>query len=112
MRIKIEPNSIQFEEIKNTLVGQFPQYEFTERKGNFIVAKKGTFVGCNIVLRRKRLIAVGNFPEMGQQMAFNLAVVFLGVILPMIIYFAVFHKKFKEFENEIGEFLKSKYEQK
>jgi hypothetical protein len=109
MKIKIEPNSISFEEIKTALVNRFPDYQFTVRKGNFIIAKKNSFIGCNILLRRKRIVAAGNFPEMNQQMLFNLVVIFLGVIIPLVIYFAFFHKKFKEFEKEIGEFLVKKY---
>lgn len=110
MKIKIEPNSLSFEEIKNALAKQFPNYQVTERKGNFLVIKKNAFVGCNVLLRRKRIIANGNFPEMIQQIMFNLAVVFLGVLIPLVIYFVFFHKKFKEFENEIGEFLNTKYD--
>jgi len=110
MKIKIEQNSVSFEELKVALVNKFPDVELMERGSNFIVANRGMLVGCNIVLRRNKIVVVGNFPKQSQQMLFTFAVVMLGFIIPLIIYFVTYHQKFKKFETEIGEFLKSKYQ--
>lgn len=109
MKIKIDPNSVSFDELKTTLVREFPDLEFTERRRNFLLAKKKAIFGCNILLKRRKIVVVGNFPETSQQVMFNLAVVFLGVVLPLAVYYAFFYKKYKTFEEEIGNFLKSKY---
>jgi len=110
MRIKIEPNSLSFEELKVALVTKFPDIELMERNKNFIVANRGMLVGCNIVLRRRAIVVAGNFPKQSQQMLFSIAVVMLGFIIPLLVYFVSYHQKFKKFETEIGDFLKSKYE--
>jgi len=110
MKIKIEPNSLSFEELKMNLITQFPDIELMVRHNNFIVANRGMLVGCNIVLRRGKIIVAGNFPKPGQQTLFTIAVVLCGFLLPLIVYYATYHRKFKKFENEIGDFLKSKYE--
>ncbi len=110
MRIKIEPNSIEFEELKTSLVNQFADYQLLERNKNVVVIKKNPVLACNVVLRRKRLVVVGTFADMKQQLIFTMAVIFLGVLIPMTIYLVLFHKKFKAYENEIGAFLKHKYQ--
>ncbi len=105
MRIKIAPNSVSFEELKMSLVTNFPDLELTERSRNFIVASRGMLVGCNIKLKRRAIIVSGNFPNKKQQIAFAIATVIFGFILPLTAYCLLFHKRFKKFEREITEFV-------
>ena len=86
----------------------FTDYSFKERQGYLVCAKSAT-VGTNIVLRKNRLMVVGNFPSLIGQILFTLSIVFLGVIIPLIIYFAVFHSKLKKLENEISAYLSAEY---
>ena len=109
MRFKIEPNSIQFDEMKSKLETKFPNYKFKVRTKNFLVAAKSGTVGTNILLKNKALIVVGNFPSMGATFIFMLAIIFLGVLIPLIIYLVAFHSKMKKLEKEIAEFLAATY---
>ena len=109
MRFKIEPNSINFDDMKSKLEAQFPNYKFKVRTKNFLVASKSGTIGANIVLRNKALMVAGNFPSMGATFIFMLAIIFLGVLIPLIIYLAAFHSKMKKLEKEIGEYLKTAY---
>ncbi len=109
MKLKIEPNLINFDEMKAKLEAKFPNYKFNVRQRNFLVAAQSGTIGTNILLRDRALIIAGNFPSMGASMLFMLAIIFLGVIIPLIIYFAAFHGKMKKLEKEIAEFLKAEY---
>lgn len=105
MKIQIEENSVNFEDLQSKLVGQFPQYEFNVRQRNFLVAKKSGTIGTNILLRKNKILVVGNFPSVGATIIFTLSVVLLGVIIPIIVYFAAFHTKMKALEKEIAEYI-------
>ncbi len=109
MKLKTQENSINFEELKSKLKENFPQYEFRERKKNFLVVKKTSTIGTNIILKKNKLFVVGNFPTVVGQMIFSLSIFLLGILIPIIIYFAVFHTKLKSLERELGEFLKQEY---
>jgi len=110
MKIKIETNSIDYNELKTALEQHFEgTYTFKERSKNFVVASKSKTAGANIMVRKNAVIVGGNFPTMGGQMLFVLTILLLGVLIPLIIYFAAFHKKLKAVENEIGDFIKDQY---
>ncbi|UKN00820.1 hypothetical protein K6119_13885 [Paracrocinitomix mangrovi] len=112
MKFNIKPNTLNYEEIKQKLSAKFPDYEFNMRGKQYLVCKKTSTAGCNIVIRKNRMFVVGNFPSMGGQMLFMLLVVLLGVLIPLIVYFAAFHSKLKNLENELGAYLKEEYEDK
>ena len=105
MKIPIKPDSVNFDGLTSKLETKFPDYKFKVRSKNFLVAAKSGTIGSNILLRKDKIIVVGNFPSMGLQMGFTLSVFLLGVIIPLIIYFAAFHGKFKALEKEIGGYL-------
>ncbi len=110
MKINIKENSINPEELKQALSTHFEgKYKFTNRGPKVIVARESKSSGANIVLRKRSIVVGGAFPTMGGQMIFVFSMLLLGVIIPMIVYFAAFHKNLKSVENDIGEFIKEKY---
>lgn len=109
MKVQIKADSVKFEELKSKLESKFPDYKTTVRTANFLVVKKTGTIAANVLLKRDRIMIFGNFPSVGQQMVFNLSVVLLGFVIPIIVYFAAFHGKFKAHEKEIGEFLQKEY---
>lgn len=109
MKFKIEPDSIEFDDMKTKLEVKFPDYKFKVRQKNFLVAAKSGTIGTNILLRKNRLIVVGNFPSMGATMIFMLLVVLLGFVIPIIVYLAVFQSKMKKLEKEISGYLAEEY---
>jgi len=109
MKVLIKPDSVSFDGLKSKLETQFPAYKFTIRSNNFLVCAKTGIIGANVLLKKDNIIVAGNFPSMALQMLFTLCVILLGVIIPLIIYFAAFHKKFKALEKEISEYLQKEY---
>ena len=109
MKIDIAPESVNFDEMKSKLELKFPDYKFKVRNKNFLVAAKNSTTGTNILLRKRKILVVGNFPTMAGQMLFTLSVLLLGVIIPLIIYFAAFHGKMKKLEKEIGAYVQEEY---
>ncbi len=112
MKFQITPNSTNYAELEEKLKAQFPDYEFSMRGKQYLVCKKSSTVGTNIILRKNKMIVVGNFPSMGGQMLFILSVVLLGFLIPLIVYFAAFHSKMKALEREVGAYLQEEYEVK
>ncbi|MFT5778502.1 MAG: hypothetical protein ACI837_001458 [Crocinitomicaceae bacterium] len=110
MNIPIKPNSVQFPELKEKLTAKFPDYSFNMRGKNLLIAKQSSSAGANILIRKNKIIVGGNFPTMGGTMIFAACMVLGGILIPIIIYFAVFHKKFKAIENEIGAYIQEEYQ--
>lgn len=110
MKFSIEPNSVKYPEVREKLTARFPDYSFDMRGKNLLIAKKTSSVGANIIVRKNKIIVGGNFPTMGGTMLFAVTLVLTGILIPIIVYFAVFHKKFKEIEKEIGDYLQEEFQ--
>ena len=111
MKINID-NQPTFEELKVKLGQQFPQYELKMRGQQFLIVKKSATCGVNILVKKNKMIINGNFPSMGGQLIFTFTFLLLGIIIPLIIYFFTFHKKFKALEQEVGQYLEDLYGKK
>ena len=109
MRFNITPGSVDYPEIKAKLEEAFPDYEFFMRGKQYLVCKKSGAIGANIVIRKKRMMVVGNFPSMGAQMLFILCVLLLGFLIPLIVYLVSFQRRMKQLEKEVGAFLEKQY---
>ncbi len=79
----------------------FPQYEVGPRQSFLVVAKSG-WVGANVVVRKNKVLVVGNFGSMGLQIAFVLAVVLLGFLIPLVLYLVFVFGKQRAVEKEVG----------
>ncbi len=102
MKILIPENSVKIEDLKNKLVGEFPNYKFKDFRKNMIIASKSSAIGANIILKKDRIMIVGNFPTFGGRFLFILCIVLLGFVVPIIIYLSVFLSKFSKLEKELG----------
>ena len=109
MKININPGTSSYDELKEKLSAKFPDYSFDMRGKQFLVAKKTGTIGTNIVLKKNKIMVVGNFPTMGGTMIFTLCMVLLGFLLPLIVYLIAFHPKMKALEKEIGAYLQEEY---
>lgn len=109
MKLSIEENSIDIYELKARLEAKFPYYKMATPYSYMMYVAKSKTVGCNILIRKKTIHINGNFPSMKAALIFNLCLVLLGILIPIIIYFVVFHGKMKAVEKEVGEFIKQEY---
>lgn len=83
------------------LQAAFPQCEVGPRM-SYISVAKSAMVGTNVVIRKDKVIVVGNFGSMGGQIGFAVALVLLGFLIPLIIYLVAFRSKQTELEKQVG----------
>ena len=90
---------------KNTLQAYLqqalPQYKVGPRQ-SFLIVEKGGWVGANVVVRKNKVLVVGTFGSMGIQIAFVLAVVLLGFLIPLVLYLIFVFGKQRAMEKEVG----------
>lgn len=109
MKIHIKNNSPKLEEIKNFLINKFPNYKFSGFNDHVFIIAKSKHIGANIELKKHSIHIDGYFPTKSQRITFILFVVLLGFIIPILIYFFAYQRKFSKFEKEVGIILKSEY---
>jgi hypothetical protein len=105
MRIKTEENAITAEVLKAKLEEQFPNYEFSMRGKKMIVVKQSVTSGTNILISKKKITVQGAFPTLGGQLLFSLSLVLLGILIPIVVYFAAFRPAQIALEKEVGAFI-------
>ncbi|NOQ71348.1 MAG: hypothetical protein GQ574_05075 [Crocinitomix sp.] len=98
-----------FDELKQVIGEKFPDYKLKMQGKQFLIVKKSSSCGVNILVRKNKMLVAGNFPTMGGKLLFAVTLILGGILIPIIIYFAVFHKKFKAMEEEVGSFLQEQY---
>ncbi len=109
MKIDITNGAVSYPELQQKLENRFPNYTFKMRGKQVLIGSQSSTVGANILIRKNRIIVAGNFPTMGGSMLFAVSLVLLGILIPLIIYFAAFHSGLKKFEKEIGGYLQEEY---
>lgn len=85
-----------------SLSAMLPGYKLYMRGGKILVAEKSAAVGATLLFRKDKVVVNGNFPNMGVQLVFVLAVVFLGILIPLLVYFLTVYKSQKASETEVG----------
>ncbi len=85
-----------------SLSAMLPGYKFYMRGGKILIAEKSAAVGATLFFRKNKVVVNGNFPNMGVQMVFMLALLFLGILIPLVIYFLTVYKSQKASEKEVG----------
>lgn len=109
MKINTTNPGISYPEVQLKLESKFPNYTFKMRGRQMLIGSQSSTVGANIIIRKNKIIVAGNFPTLGGTMLFAVSLVLLGILIPLIIYFAAFHSNLKKFEKEIGEYLQEEY---
>jgi len=109
MKISIQPNSVTIEEIGEKINARFPAYGFRKRSAKLAVVRKTSVAGANILLRKNKIIVSANFPTYGGIILFVLSILLLGVLIPFIVYLAVFFAAQKKVEKEVAAFLTEEY---
>ena len=111
MKIKIKENAIDINELKSALSEKFAnEYQIGFRKRNILTVAKSKTIGALVVVKKDRIHIHGNFPSMAAHIIFTLSVVFLAILIPLLLYFLLFHKKMKAVEKEVGQFIKENYQ--
>lgn len=85
-----------------SLSAMLPGYKLYMRGGKILIAEKSAAVGATLFFRKNKVVVNGNFPNMGLQMVFMLSVIFLGILIPLVIYFLTVYRSQKASEREVG----------
>ncbi len=102
LRMKLPtPHPVDKHALMAFLQASFPQYEVGPRQ-SFLVVKQSDTVGANVVVRNNKIIVVGTFGSMGMQIGFTLGMLFLGILIPLVLYFALLRGKHKAMEQEVA----------
>ena len=96
------PQPLQPQALIPQLSAMLPGYKLYMRGGKILIAEKSAAVGATLLFRKDKVVVNGNFPNMGVQMVFVLALLFLGILIPLIIYFVTVYKSQKNSEQEVG----------
>ncbi|MFI5202963.1 MAG: hypothetical protein ACHQF2_00585 [Flavobacteriales bacterium] len=95
---------------KQKVEAAFPNYTTSIRQGRILVVKKSGSAAALILPGKKGTVRINEgFPSMGQQMVFTFSLILLGILIPLIIYFAAYFPGQKAVRNEMAEFLKKEY---
>ena len=109
MKIEIASGTVDYPELQQKLEAKFPNYTFKMRGKQMLIGGASSTVGANIFIRKNKIVVAGGFPTIGGSTLFALSLVFLGILIPLIVYFAAFHSNLKKFEKEIGAYLQEEY---
>jgi hypothetical protein len=101
MKIAI-PQPLQPQAMIPQLSAMLPGYKLYMRGGKILIAEKSAAVGATLLFRKDKVVVNGNFPNMGVQMLFIFALIFLGILIPLLIYFVTVYKSQKASEQEVG----------
>lgn len=108
MKVPVK-QQVSLEELKTKIESKFPAYTCSWRGKSILIVKK-TGTAAAMVLSGKQKVTVNEgFPTMGGQLLFVLSFLLLGILIPMIVYFAAFAPAQKAVRNEIAEFVKQEY---
>jgi hypothetical protein len=88
------------DELIRALQQRLPQYEVWARTRSLVIVEKSAAVGATVRIGKQALDVQANFPNMAAQIVFVLLLVGLGILLPLIVYFAAFHGRQKAVEKE------------
>ncbi len=109
MKVPVK-QAVTIEELKAKLTSGLPHYEVTNRTKAILVVRKPGSSAAALVLAGKDKVTVNeSFATMGGQMVFTLTLILLGILIPLIVYFAAFFPKQKAVRNEVAEFIKKEY---
>jgi len=112
MKIYIQENTINLEELKKKLTTQFSNKYTVKMKGKYVVAvAKTKIIGANVIPLKDKIVITGGFPSLPIQLIFTLLFIVLGVVIPLILYWFLLYKKMKDIEQEVANFIKKEYSQ-
>lgn len=102
---------VSLDQIKAHLETAFPNYTYSNRGSSILIVKKSSTAAALIMSRSSKIVVNEGFPTMGGQLLFVLCMLLLGILIPLIVYFAAFFPAQKAVRNEVAESLRQKFGQ-
>lgn len=109
MKVNVE-QPYTLAELKTKLEAQFPEYTVSFRGPKVIIIGQGKVAGAQIVGEKKGHVRIfEGFPTMGGQMLFALTIVFLGVLIPFIVYMTSMKPKQVKVRDAVADYIRKEY---
>ncbi len=109
MRFPIAEGSVTIERLDTELKSTFPQYQIKLKGKAQLQVQETKKAGASVVLRKRTIFVVGNFPTGWGRFLFVFCVLVLGFIITYGVYAFVFRRKMKQVEKNIARFVKARY---
>ncbi len=109
MVIKIQKNSINFNELVAYLKEQFPKYQFAIIGKNKLKIIRNKYIAAYITLAKNRVIIKGGFTSFKIYSVYVLFFLLLGIIVPLIITYLFIYPRTQMFLQEIADEVYSFY---
>lgn len=109
MRVKIN-QAFTMEEIKPKLEAAFPEYKVKFRGPKVLIISKNSTAATQLMGGQKGKCMVSEgFATLGGQFLFVITLLLLGILIPLIVYFAAFYPGQKQVTKEVAEFIRKEY---
>lgn len=102
-------NQVTIDQVRERITQQFPNYQCSMRNSRILVVKKSGSAAALVMVGNGKITVNEGFPSMGGQMLFTLSVLLLGILIPIIVYYAAFFPAQKAVRNEIGAFVQATF---
>jgi hypothetical protein len=109
MKIKIDKDSLDFNDLKYYLVNEFPRVRFWELAENKLLAEKNKLTACYITAKSRYISVIGGFANRNMNILYFVFTIIGGIVIPLGLYYLMFYKKHKLFEQQIGESIARKF---
>ena len=109
MVIKIQKNSINFNELAAYLKEQFPKYKFEITGKNKLKISRNKYIAAYLTLTKNRVIIKGGFTSLKIYSVYVLFFLLLGIIVPLIITYLFIYPRTQMFLQEIADEVYSFY---
>ncbi len=109
MKIKINSNNFDFDNLKYYLVNEFPRIRFWEISHNKLLAEKNKVTGCYIFTNKRSIRIISGFPSLQTNIVAIILTVLGGFFIPIALYYVFLQRRHKSFEQQIGKVIAKKY---
>jgi hypothetical protein len=97
--------NIDRENLLNDLIDEFPKYKIITKSNKVIVVQKSDAIGADLIIDKNVLSVHGGFPTDGAQLLFVICLLFLGIIIPLVIYATAIQPDQAKLAKEVDAFI-------
>ncbi len=111
MNIRIQKNSVNFQELTNYLMEHFPKYNFYQVDNSTIKITTGKISACYVKLGKNKIVIKGAFAKSSYYALFVLFTILLGVIGPLLAAYLVLFPRIKKLKQSVADAIYTHYKQ-
>ncbi|NLA25119.1 MAG: hypothetical protein GX879_09150 [Bacteroidales bacterium] len=111
MKINIQNKHISLEQIENWAT-DFEDVKTVSKIGkNKLKLKSNSYAACRVFLKKDKIYIARDFSTKANYRAFYLAILLLGILLPLAAFYIFWFPKIKRFSKSVFQNLKTRIEE-